>query len=245
MHFHTSRAEVAALPAQRNRGIVARLLSALVLAFVALCWSASPASAHDEHVGTEFELADDGSIESVVLSFSAVILDVGTEIQLTGPDGADATDGEPVQAGRDVTQALQPDLAEGIYDVVWRVVSSDGHPIDGAFSFEVSNEPGFEPSVLPFSQEEGAESAEADHEHEHEHEHGDADSEGTETDAAETESAETDDAVATSDDSGFPVGLTIGIIAAALLVIAAIVVLMRRRRGTAQPNEQNSATTDS
>ena len=243
MHFHTSRAEVAALPAQRNRGLVARLLSALVLALVALCWSASPASAHDEHVGTEFELADDGSIESVVLSFSAVILDVGTEIQLTGPDGADATDGEPVQAGRDVTQALQPDLAEGIYDVVWRVVSSDGHPIDGAFSFEVSNEPGFEPSVLPFSQEEGAESAEADHEHEHEH--GDADSEGTETDAAETESAETDDAVATADDSGFPVGLTIGIIAAALLVIAAIVVLVRRRRGTAQPNEQNSATTDS
>lgn len=30
-----------------------------------------------------------------------------------------------------------PNLADGVYVVVWRVVSADGHPVSGAFPFEV------------------------------------------------------------------------------------------------------------
>jgi copper transport protein len=37
-----------------------------------------------------------------------------------------------------VTAAI-PDLADGVYVVVWRVVSADGHPISGAFPFEVGD----------------------------------------------------------------------------------------------------------
>jgi copper transport protein len=35
--------------------------------------------------------------------------------------------------------AAIPDLADGVYVVVWRVVSADGHPISGAFPFEVGD----------------------------------------------------------------------------------------------------------
>lgn len=35
--------------------------------------------------------------------------------------------------------AAIPDLVDGVYVVVWRVVSADGHPISGAFPFEVGD----------------------------------------------------------------------------------------------------------
>ena len=34
-----------------------------------------------------------------------------------------------------VTQDVKPDAPSGKYTVVWRVVSSDGHPIEGTFTF--------------------------------------------------------------------------------------------------------------
>ena len=36
--------------------------------------------------------------------------------------------------------AAIPDLADGVYVVVWRVVSADGHPVSGAFPFEVGDQ---------------------------------------------------------------------------------------------------------
>ena len=39
-----------------------------------------------------------------------------------------------------VVTAAIPDLADGVYVVVWRVVSADGHPVSGAFPFEVGDQ---------------------------------------------------------------------------------------------------------
>lgn len=39
-----------------------------------------------------------------------------------------------------VVTAAIPDLQDGVYVVVWRVVSADGHPVSGAFPFEVGDQ---------------------------------------------------------------------------------------------------------
>jgi copper transport protein len=48
--------------------------------------------------------------------------------------------GEPI-AGDDtsIVVATMPSLDDGLYAVVWRVTSADGHVIDGAFSFQVGS----------------------------------------------------------------------------------------------------------
>ena len=49
--------------------------------------------------------------------------------------GTDQADG-PVQIiDNQVSQAVKPGAPQGKYTVVWRVVSSDGHPIEGTFGF--------------------------------------------------------------------------------------------------------------
>jgi copper transport protein len=78
---------------------------------------------------------------SIVLDFDESIETALTSIVLYG------TDGEPValaapEAGDDesVVQAAVPDgaaLDDGVYAIIWRVTSADGHVVDGAFSFQV------------------------------------------------------------------------------------------------------------
>ena len=223
---------------------LARAAAATALAGAALLWGASPALAHDELVGTAFEMNDTGSqVEAVVLSYSAVILDVGTEIIVTGPDGGDAAAGAPEQDGRDVRQALAEDLSEGTYDFVWRVVSSDGHPIEGAFSFEVAE--GVEPTVLPFS-EDTADDAAGEHDHGDDHDHesaegaeaaGDGGADGDGADGIDADGSDT----ANNSGNDLPVGLTIGIIAAIVVAGAGMMVALSRRRRTANADPAGSA----
>lgn len=96
------------------------------------------AHAHDELVGTQFQQDEDtGQITAIVFTYSANIIKVGTEVVLTDPRGANAAEGLPVADGPSVTQRLQTPLIKGLYRGAWRVVSSDGHPIEGAFYFTV------------------------------------------------------------------------------------------------------------
>src|SRR5207244_6636430 len=45
---------------------------------------------------------------------------------------------------------LEPHLAEGWYLVYWRVISADGHPVRGAFTFQIGPNPGPAPQfVIP------------------------------------------------------------------------------------------------
>lgn len=100
-------------------------------------------SAHDELIGS---LPEDGedvvAPEEVRLTFSGQIADIGLAVQVTDESGRDVTEGEPVVDGTDVVQALVADLAPGDYEVVWRVTSSDGHPISGDLDFEVEVDEG-------------------------------------------------------------------------------------------------------
>lgn len=107
-----------------------------------------PASAHDEVVG---QTPEAGSIvqagpQEIAIEISGTPLTLedgsGNEISVTLPDG------NPLYSGCLVIQGkrgvLPVDLDQpGEYKVSWRMVSSDGHPISGDFSFQVENSNGY------------------------------------------------------------------------------------------------------
>ena len=216
--------------ASRRRSLVSATAVAL-LAGAATFGIAAPALAHDELLSTDLVLNDAGTeLESFQLTFSNSIIEVGTEIVVTSVDGADISDGAPQIAGPVVTQPLTADLAPGSYTAAWRVVSSDGHPIDGAFGIEipangVADAAITEPDPQSTQDEADHEHAEGDHDHAAGTEHDDHGS-AADADAAANEGA------------GLPVG---GIIAASiggLIVVAggvgaAIFANRRRAQGMA------------
>lgn len=117
---------------------LARAAGAAALGLAAVLGAASPALAHDELIATDLVADAEGAPEAIELRFNNSIVEVGTEFIVESPDGADATDGPAQVAGPAVTQPLAADLAPGEYRAAWRVVSSDGHPIDGAFGLVVA-----------------------------------------------------------------------------------------------------------
>lgn len=216
-----------------------RLSAAALIAGAATFAVATPAFAHDELVGTEL-VADtsDGTLDAIRLTFSNSILETGTEIVVTGPDGSDALDGAPVVAGPDVTQTLASSLAAGEYDAAWRVVSSDGHPIEGAFAFTVAADgTATQAETAPAEDDHAEGESGSDHEH----------AEGESADHEHAEGEEhTDGAADTEADGGMPVG---GIVAISIAAVAAAgaaataAVVGQRRRKQAMGGEASPETT--
>ena len=116
-------------------GLVAVLAGVLVGIVVG---PTAPAAAHDELIATEPapEAVLDTAPEVLALDFSADLLNISPTIVLTGPAGAVDLD-EPVVTGTRVAAGVPQDLPSGGYTVAWRVVSGDGHPIQGSFAFTV------------------------------------------------------------------------------------------------------------
>lgn len=110
-----------------------------VLALLAgLIFGTAPAQAHDTLVSVTPE--DGGQVETApaeaVLTFSGVPLDVSPQAVLQ-KDG-ETIETEPVSLdGYDLIVPL-PKLEAGDYEIVYSVVSSDGHRIDGTTSFTVT-----------------------------------------------------------------------------------------------------------
>ncbi|MEU1973397.1 copper resistance CopC family protein [Microbacterium sp. NPDC019599] len=123
-------------------GSVAASVAAAVAAAVAasVFLAASPASAHDELLTTD--PAADSTLtalpDALTLAFSGVLAtDAGaSEVSVTDAAGTQFADGAPVAADTVLTQALSGE-ASGVVTVLWKVVSSDGHPISGEYTFMV------------------------------------------------------------------------------------------------------------
>ncbi|GAB2463508.1 hypothetical protein GCM10007967_17270 [Xylanimonas ulmi] len=121
----------------------ARALSALLVALLAvgaaLVGLAAPASAHDRLVSSD--PADGTTLDAVpaavTLTFSEQVLETGTQVVVTA-DGVDVG-AQPAQVdGVTVTAPLPPDAPHGAYQVAWRIVSADGHPVEGSLTFTVA-----------------------------------------------------------------------------------------------------------
>ena len=117
-------------------------LFAAVVAAVLFVGPASPAHAHDGLASSD-PIADsvlDVAPVAITLTFTADILGgaTSTAVIVNDATGAQVQAGDPVIDGPVVTQALSPTATSGAFLVTWRVVSSDGHPISGEFSYTVN-----------------------------------------------------------------------------------------------------------
>lgn len=101
--------------------------------------SALPASAHDELVSSDPASGEvrQSLPESVELTYSGELMALGAIVEVRDSDGVDHAAGDPEIDGTVVTVPVDPGGADGSYDIVWRVVSSDGHPISGSVPFVV------------------------------------------------------------------------------------------------------------
>lgn len=133
-------------PARRRRAL-AVLLAAVAVPVLGLA-VAQPASAHDRLLSSD--PADGASVDEapaqITLVFSADVLAAGAQVAVTTPDGTVPAD--VTVDGDEAVAALPDDLPGGDWDVAWRVVSSDGHPIEGDLSFTVAAAPA-SPSPSP------------------------------------------------------------------------------------------------
>ncbi|GAA0824549.1 copper resistance CopC family protein [Streptosporangium amethystogenes subsp. fukuiense] len=105
------------------------LLAALVLGTA----FASPAFAHDRLKSSDpAKGAKVESLEEVKLTFTASVRFPNVVVR-SGDENHQ--DGKPVLDGAVVTQKVKEDLPPGDYVIAYRVVSSDGHPIEGEIPF--------------------------------------------------------------------------------------------------------------
>ena len=117
-----------------------RVLVALAAAAVVVL-GAGPAAAHDEIVSTAPAngATVDVAPDRVVLTFAEPAIALGTQVVVTGPDGAVVSQGDVTLEATTVAQALAASRPAGTYHVDWRVTSADGHPVTGTFAFTATN----------------------------------------------------------------------------------------------------------
>lgn len=186
----------------------------LIVALVAVLGPALAAPAvhaHDQIL--ESNPADGATLDAppvaVVLTFNADILPIAPAVLVRDAAGAVVLDAEPAVAGPVATAPLPADLAPGVYAVSWRVVSQDGHPIQGSFTFAVADTPAPAPAAPTTTPPAGTATTPA-----------------TMTPSVASPSPET-----SADESG-AVPLAIGALAA-LGTVGVVVILLLRRRPTA------------
>ena len=140
------------------RGILALVAVLLVAASVLV---ASPASAHDRLIGSDPAAGAtvDESPAQLTLTFSGVISpDAGaSEVQVTDAAGTQLA-GDPVATDNLLSVPLVAQ-GSGAVTVLWKVVSSDGHPISGEYSFTITAAP-VDPEPTETTEPEPTETAE-------------------------------------------------------------------------------------
>ncbi len=113
--------------------------------FAGIALAPISASAHDKLLGSD---PVDGSIvdafpATLSLEFSDKPIDVGATVAVLDAEGRDYA-GDLTFDGNVVTAQLGDAPTGANYQVQWRVISSDGHAISGAFEFGVGDTSGAE-----------------------------------------------------------------------------------------------------
>jgi copper resistance protein C len=117
------------------------LIVALLLSLFSV---ATPAFAHDVLVGSDPVVGStESSIpEDVTLTFNDKILNFGAnsnQIVVKDPMGMVISSGAAHISGTQISEVLSPKmLMMGTYTVSFRIVSADGHPVSGSYTFKVA-----------------------------------------------------------------------------------------------------------
>ncbi|BCJ58844.1 copper resistance CopC family protein [Micromonospora endophytica] len=188
-------------------------LAATLAVAALLVAPASPAYAHNAL--RKATPTQDAELESaptkITLEFMQKLNPQFTTITLSDADKQQVDVSEPEISGTKGTVAIDVPLANGVYTVAYRVVSVDGHPVQGSYKFTVAD-PTATASPSPSPSPEPSEPAET-------------------TPAAPTSAAAASPAASNSSTtSSVLIGLGAGL---ALVGLVVGVLLFRRRRGGA------------
>jgi methionine-rich copper-binding protein CopC len=208
-------------PVRHRRSAAPRAILVGLVTAVALLLGASTASAHDTVIGTA---PGDGETlttapTQVTVETSAVPQSIGSRMVITASDGTVLFDGEPTIADR-VASVELPAVANDSYQVAWRLVSSDGHPIDGTFGFVVDDPAAVTPTEDPTSD---AATPTADET-----------TAAATTDAAPSEDSTTATAADTSDDGSSTSWIPVALIV--VVIVGLVLLVLFRRRSALQDN---------
>jgi len=123
---------IAVIPRALARGI-----TGLAIALVAVFGMAVPAHAHSVLISMT---PTDGSLvmtapTQVVLTFDENVQSLGDAISVIDPTGKRVDNGSPQVLNNTMTELLQPITVPGHYQVLYRVVSADGHPVTKELGF--------------------------------------------------------------------------------------------------------------
>ncbi|MCO1593997.1 copper resistance protein CopC [Micromonospora sp. RHAY321] len=140
---------------RRQLGILASMRAAglgVIVAVLVVLQAASPAQAHNEL--KESNPAKGSRLTSappqVELVFAERLDARYTSVRVTDAKAKAVVSGAPVITGTRAKQALRAGLGVGTYTVAYRVVSVDGHPVAGSFTFAViGSSPATSESVTP------------------------------------------------------------------------------------------------
>jgi methionine-rich copper-binding protein CopC len=77
--------------------------------------------------------------QEVAMTFTTNLIEVGAIILVVNEQGANWANGGVRLDGSTAVQPLKAKPPDGNYQVRWRVVSSDGHPISGTFDFSTGS----------------------------------------------------------------------------------------------------------
>lgn len=185
-----------------------------LLALVAVGWLlATPAAAHSDLTSsTPTSGATVDSAPAVVeLVFNEEIAQTGLQVVAQGPAGSLPL-GTPVVSGTTVTSPWPQNAGGGDFRVSYRVVSADGHPIDGTITFTVAGAAAARPSDSAASADASSGSAEP-------------------VTAAATEATS-----GAADSSGFPLWIPAVVVVVGVVIGAAIARALRSRRSSQTPH---------
>lgn len=209
-----------------HRSLRARLSTLVILQALALVVLggltvalATSAAAHDTIIDAEpaQDAVLDTSPSQIVLTYSAEVLDLPAAIMVTDANGEVVAEGEPTIQGQSVVLELPPALENGTYEVLWSVISSDGHRTEDTYSFTVAASEAVgdpqttapaEPTSEPPSTEPTTEA----------------------TTPAPADSPDADAVDADAPGGGLPIGIVLVPIAVLVLAVIAAIVYRRRRQ---------------
>lgn len=117
-----------------------RVLTLCVLAGLAMLLGTAPASAHSQLERSD--PAEGSSLatgpQKVSLTFNEAVQPGFTTITVIGPDGHDYHSGTIAEVDDTISVGVQPLGPAGLYQIGYRVVSADGHPISGSVKFTLT-----------------------------------------------------------------------------------------------------------
>ncbi|WP_405098411.1 copper resistance protein CopC [Micromonospora sp. NBC_01412] len=135
----------------RRASAVARLSVAALAAVLVVLGVPTPARAHNSLRSAD--PARDATLSTaptqITLEFAERLDPTFTTIVVTDAGKLRVATGAPVVAGARGTVTLTAPLGNGAYTVAYRVVSADGHPVQGSYPFTVADPQGTDAPAPP------------------------------------------------------------------------------------------------